>query len=70
MCSQNVLLFSEPQRRHLVQIKFATKGSYIDARDPAVALSIKNWVNVNLSVYTLGEFISFVAVNCAVQQSQ
>lgn len=54
----------------MVEIKFATKGSYIDAKDPAVAASIKNWVNVNLSVHTLGEFIAFVAVNCALQQSQ
>lgn len=69
MCSQNVRspFFADPQRRHLVQLKFATKGSSINSGDPAVVASVITWVNVTSSVYTLEEFI---AGSCTLQRSR
>lgn len=45
------VLSADPQKRHLVQLKFQKKGSYINARDPALVTSILNLVKSILSVY-------------------
>lgn len=57
------LLFADPQRRHLVQLQLATKGSSEDARDPAVAASILNWVTANSCTLNLGNSL-VLGVNC------